>query len=79
MLIELYTDYNLIILHKNEIKTALSDFEKKREALIESEGRQDGEAKANMLFSNMLQDIIGKKCCIDALEAKVTGIISELG
>lgn len=78
MLIELYNDYNLIILHKEEIKAALPDFEKKREALTESEGRQNGEAKASMLFSRMIREIIGKRCCIDALEAKVTGIISEL-
>lgn len=77
MLIELYNDYNLIILHKEEIKAALPDFEKKREALLESEGRQNGEAKASMLFSRMIWEIIGKRCCIDALEAKVTGIISE--
>ena len=77
MLIELYNDYNLIILHKEEIKAALPDFEKEREALIESEGRQNGEVKADMLFSRMIWKIIGKRCCIDALEAKVTGIISE--
>jgi len=78
MLIELYNDYNLIILHKEDIKAALPDFEKKREALIESQGRQNGEAEADMLFSRMIRDIIGKWCCIDAMEAKVTGIISEL-
>ena len=78
LLIELYNDYNLIILHKEEIKAALPDFEKKRGALIESEGRQNGEAKVGMLFSRMIRDIIGKWCCIDAMEAKVTGIISEL-
>ena len=78
LLIELYNDYNLIILHKEEIKAALPDFEKKREALLESEGRQNGEVKAGMLFSRMIREIIGKRCCIDALEAKVTGIILEL-
>ena len=78
LLIELYNDYNLIILHKEEIKAALPDFEKKRGALIESEGRQNGEAKVGMLFSRMIREIIGKWCCIDAMEAKVTGIISEL-
>lgn len=74
MLVELYTDYELLVLHKKKLKDALIEFDGKRDLLMP----QNGEVEANTLLSGMIQDIIGKKCCIDDLEKVTENIAFEL-
>jgi hypothetical protein len=74
MLVELYTDYELLVLHKKKLKDALIEFDGKRDLLMP----QNGEVEANTLLSCMIQDIIGKKCCIDDLEEVAEKIAFEL-
>ena len=74
MLVELYTDYELLVLHKKKLKDALIEFDGKRDLLMP----QNGEVEANTLLSGMIQDIIGKKCCIDDLEEVAEKIAFEL-
>ena len=74
MLVKLYTDYELLVLHKKKLKDALIEFDGKRDLLMP----QNGEVEANTLLSGMIQDIIGKKCCIDDLEKVTENIAFEL-
>jgi hypothetical protein len=74
MLVELYTDYKRLVFHKKDLKNALIEFDRKRDLLM----TQNGEAEANTLLSGMIQDIIGKKCCIDDLEKVTENIAFEL-
>ena len=73
MLVELYTDYELLVLHKKKLKDALIEFDGKRDLLM----TQNGEAEVNTLLSGMIQDIIGKRCCIDDLAEVAEKITSE--
>ena len=74
LLVELYNDYKCLVLHKKDLKDALVKFDRKRDEL-KSQNREVG---ANTLFSEMIQDIIGKKCCIDDLEEVAEKIAFEL-
>ena len=74
LLVELYTDYHLLVLNKKDIRDALVKFDRNRGALM----AQGGKAKANTLFSGMIKGIIGKKCCIDDLEEVAEKIAFEL-
>ena len=74
LLIELYTDYERLVSNKKKLKDALAEFDRKRDELM----AQNKEAEANTLLSDMIQDIIGKRCCIDDLEEVVEKIASEL-
>ena len=74
LLAELYTDYHLLVSHKKEIRAALYKVHKDRGALM----AQNGYADANTLLSDMIQDIIGKRCCIDDLEEVAEKIAFEL-
>lgn len=75
LLVELYGDYNLIVAHQDEIRAALPGFYQQRDLLTGPRG--DVEKKAGVLFGKMIENIIGKRCCIDALEAKVTAIVED--
>ena len=74
LLIEMYTDYELLARHKKELKAALIEFDRKRDKLI----AQNKEAEANTLLSGMIQEIIGKRCCFDDLEEVAEKIAFEL-
>ena len=74
LLIELYTDYHFLVLHKKEIRAAWAKFDRDRDALM----AQNREDEANTLLSDMIQDIIGKRCCIDDLEEVAEKIAFEL-
>lgn len=73
LLVELYTDYHLLVSHKKEIRAVLYKFHKDRGVLM----AQNGGADADTLLSDMIQDIIGKRCCIDDFEEVVEKIASE--
>ena len=75
LLIELYEDYERILAYQDEIRTALPEFYRQREEL---EGARNEASQANALFGEMLQSIIGKRCCFEALEVKVIGLLEEL-
>jgi hypothetical protein len=74
LLAELYTDYHLLVMHKKDLRAALAKFDKDRDALV----AQNREDETNTLLSDMIQDIIGKKCCIDDLEEVAEKIAFEL-
>ena len=74
LLIELYTDYELLVSNKKDLKAKLIKFDRKSGELM----AQNKEAEANTLLSGMIRDVIGKKCCIDDLEEVVEKIASEL-
>ena len=73
LLVELYTDYKRLVFHKKDLKDALIEFDGKRDLLM----TQNGEAEVNTLLSGMIQDIIGKRCCIDDLAEVAEKITSE--
>lgn len=75
LLIELYEDYERILAYQDEIRAILPEFYRQREKW---NGSRDESSKSNALFGKMLQNIIGKRCCFEALEAKVTGLLEEL-
>lgn len=75
LLVELYEDYERILAYQDEIRTALPEFYRQR---AKWEGTRDEASQANALFGKMLQVIIGKRCCFEALEAKVTGLLDVL-
>ena len=74
LLVELYTDFKGLVLHKKELKAKLIEFDGKRDLLM----TQNGKAEAKTLLSDMIQDLIGKKCCIDDLEEVAEKIAFEL-
>ena len=73
-LVKLYEDGKSILDHQDEIRAALPEFYRQR---AELKGVRDEETKAQTLFAKMLYGITGRWCCIDPLEAKVTGMIEE--
>lgn len=75
LLIELYEDYERILVYQDEIRAVLPEFYRQREELKDN---RDKASIANALFEKMLHNIIGKRCCFEALEAKVTGLLEEL-
>jgi hypothetical protein len=75
LLIELYEDYERILAYQDEIRAVLPEFYRQREKW---KGTRDESSKSNALFGKMLHEIIGKRCCFEALEAKVTGVLEEL-
>ena len=73
-LVKLYEDGKSILDHQDEIRASLPEFYRQRAGL---KGVRDEETKAQTLFAKMLHEITGRWCCIDPLEAKVTGMIEE--
>ena len=74
LLVKLYEDCKSILDHQDEIRAALPEFYRQRAELKDV---LDEETKAKTLFAKMLHGITGRWCGIDAMEAKVTGMLDE--